>query len=132
MQDEQRNEKLIAYFPVTIFIALTFIFEAFGMENATNLILATLVSLLAVGVQAAQLKEKKGEHPQFKTFNLYQGLLTLFFILIIGNGILHWYKLVALNIRFSIFMILMLIYFVLLFRAVGILFRIRFQEETGN
>lgn len=125
MQQEQQGEKLKAFFPVTVFIATTFFLAAVSVEDSINLIIAVLLSLFSYGVMSAQLKEKVGDRPELKPLNRYLFYLTVLLVLIIVTAIVHNKKLISIDYRFALILSLMLIYFIVLFRAVSQLNRFR-------
>ena len=114
----EKGNKLKDFSPVTLFILLTFMLEVFGLNKATNLVISVLVSLFTFGILSAMLREKYGDLQQFKPLQKKIGLLSTIFILIIGVAILHWYQILHVNIRWILFFIFMLVYFIILFRSV--------------
>lgn len=114
----EKGNKLKDFSPVTLFILLTFILEVFGLNKATNLVISVLVSLFTFGILSAMLREKYGELQKLKPLQKKIGLLSTIFILIIGVAILHWYQILHVNIRWLLFFIIMLVYFIILFRSV--------------
>ena len=114
----EKSERLKDFSPVTIFILLTFVLEVFGLNKATNLVISVMVSLFTFGILSAMLREKYGELAQFKPLQIKIGLLSAIFVLIIGVAILHWYQILHVNIRWLLFFIVMLVYFIILFRSV--------------
>jgi len=122
---QEKGDKLKDFFPVTIFILLTFMLEVFGLNKATNLVISVLVSLFSFGILSAMLREKYGELPQFKPLQKMIGVLSATFILIVGVAILHWYQILHVNIRWLLFFIIMLVYFIILFRSVKTLNEIK-------
>lgn len=133
MVQKKKNEEIFkTYTPVIIFIIATFFLEQFGLEKSTNLIISVFLSMVSFMVMTALLKEKYGEYPQRKKLSLQSGLLTTMFVIIFANGFLHWYKIVHINLRWITFFVLLLIYFILLSRAVHILKDIRVQLEASN
>jgi len=123
----EKSEKVKAYLPVTVFIVLIFLLEAFGLRKATGLVLAVFVSLFILGVMAAGLREKMGDLPELKSVQFYMGLLSFLFLIIIGVAFLHWYQIWHINLRWVLFFSILLIYFVVLFRAVHIIFDLRMK-----
>jgi len=121
----EKGARLKDFSPVTIFILLTFVLEIFGLNKATNLVISVLVSLFNFGILSAMLREKYGELPQFKPLQKKIGLLSVSFILIVGVAILHWYQILHVNIRWLLFFIIMLVYFIILFRSVKTLNEIK-------
>jgi len=121
----EKSERLKDFSPVTIFILLTFVLEVFGLNKATNLVISVMVSLFTFGVLSAMLREKYGELAQFKPLQIKIGLLSAIFVLIIGVAILHWYQILHVNIRWLLFFIIMLVYFIILFRSVKTLSEIK-------
>ena len=134
MSQKRKNEDIFkTYAPVLIFIIATFFLEQFGLTKATNLIISVFLSLISYMVMTAMLKENYGDYPQRNKLSLQTGILTTMFIVIFANGFLHWYKIGHTNLRWTTFFILLLIYFILLFRAVHVLKVIRNQlESTEN
>ena len=133
MLKKNNNEEIFkTYTPVIIFIIVTFFLEQFGLTKATNLIISVFLSLLSFMVMTALLKEKYGEYPQRKKLSLQTGILTTMFILIFANGFLHWYKIGHINIRWTVFFLLLLIYFILLSRAVHLLKFTRLQLKSTD
>jgi len=122
---QEKSDKLKDFSPVTIFIFLTFVLEIFGLNKATNLVISVLVSLFTFGILSAMLREKYGELPQFKPLQKWIGLLSVSFLLIVGVAILHWYQILHVNIRWLLFFVIMLVYFVILFRSVKTLTEIK-------
>lgn len=115
---EYKQEKFRAYFPVLIFIILIFMLEAFHIQKATSLLVSVFVSFFIYGIMAARLKEKHGNLPQFKPLSVYLGLMTVMMVLISGVAVIHWFQILHVNIRWWLFFIALLIYFIILFRAV--------------
>ena len=133
MSQKNKNDEVFkTYTPVIIFIIVTFFLEQFGLEKSTNLIISVFLSMISFMVMTALLKEKYGEYPQRKKLSFQSGLLTTMFVIIFANGFLHWYKIGHINLRWMIFFVLLLIYFVLLSRAVHVLKHIRVQLESSN
>jgi hypothetical protein len=122
---QEKSDKLKDFLPVTLFIALTFLLEVFGLNKATNLVISVLVSLFAFGILSAMLREKYGELPEFKPLHGKIGFLSATFVIIVGVAILHWYQILHVNIRWLLFFIFMLVYFIILFRAVKALNEIK-------
>jgi len=122
---EDKSEKLKSYFPITIFIALTFLLQVFEITKATNLIISVFVSLISFSVMSAMMREKHGELPVFKPLQKRMGLLSAVFLLILVNGFLHWNQIFHSNIRWALFLLLMLIYFIILFNSVNLLYSIK-------
>lgn len=133
MAQQNKSEEIFkTYTPVIIFIIATFFLEQFGVKKATNLIVSVFLSMISFMVMTAMLKEKYGDYPQRKKLSLQSGLLTTMFIIIFANGFLHWYKIGHINLRWAIFFVLLLIYFILLSRAVHVLKDIRIQLESND
>ncbi|MFC2088052.1 hypothetical protein ACFLSX_00490 [Calditrichota bacterium] len=124
------EETLKTYTPVIIFIISTFFLEQFGLAKSTNLIISVFLSLVSFMVKVAMLKEQYGEYSERKILTLHTGILSLMFIIIFANGFLHWYKIWHVDLRWTIFFILLLIYFILLSRAVHVLKAIKIKLES--
>ena len=128
----EKSERLKDFSPVTIFILLTFVLEVFGLNKATNLVISVMVSLFTFGILSAMLREKYGELAQFKPLQIKIGLLSAIFVLIIGVAILHWYQILHVNIRWLLFFIIMLVYFIILFRSVKTLSEIKARLTSSD
>ena len=102
---KEKSDRLKDYLPVTLFIALTFLLEAFGLNKATNLVISVLVSLFTFGILSAMLREKYGDLPQFKPLQRKIGYLSATFVFIIGVAVLHWNQILHVNIRWLLFFI---------------------------
>jgi hypothetical protein len=127
----EKQEKFQTYFPILIFIILIFILEVFHVQKATSLVIAVFISFFIYGVMAAKLKQTYGNLPEFKPLNLYLGLLTFLLLINIGVAILHWFQLIHVNLRWTLFFIALLIYLVILFRAVHTLHHLK-QSMRGR
>ncbi len=119
------SQKVKDFLPVTMFIVLTFLLQAFGMSKATNLVISVFVSLTIFGVSSAMLREKYGDLPDLKVLQKKVGLLSFIYLLIFGVAFLHWYQILHVNIRWMLFFALLLLYFFMLFRAVNLLHAIQ-------
>ena len=115
---KEKSDRVKDFLPVTLFIVLTFMLEAFGLNKATNLVVSVLVSLFTFGILSAMLREKHGDLPEFKPLQRKIGLLTATFIFIVGVAILHWNQILHVNIRWLLFFLFLIVYFVILFRSV--------------
>ena len=129
---EDNSRKMKNFLPVTMFIVFTFLFEAFGLSKATNLVISVFISLAIFGVSSAMLREKYGDLPELKTLQKKVGLLSAAYVLIIAVAFLHWYQILHVNIRWILFFIIMLIYFIILFKAVSNLHTIQGELIKGK
>jgi hypothetical protein len=129
---KEKSDRLKDFLPITLFILLTFLLEAFGLNKATNLVISVLVSLFTFGILSAMLREKYGDLPQFKPLQRKIGLLSTVFVLIVGVALLHWYQILHVNIRWLLFFVFMIIYFVILFRSVKILNEIKSKLPSST
>lgn len=126
------SQKMKNFLPVTMFIVFTFLFEAFGLSKATNLVISVFISLGIFGVSSAMLREKYGELPELKILQKKVGFLSFIYVLIIGVAFLHWYQIFHVNIRWILFFIVMLIYFIILFKAVNNLHSLQVNFSKGK
>lgn len=127
---DDRNERVRAYFPVLIFIALIFLLEVFSLSKATSLVISVFVSLFILGIMSAHKKQKTGEGPEFKKFQFYFGILSSLFIIIIVVASLHWFQIGHIDLRWILFFAILLIFFIFLFRAVHYLDQIKVQDTA--
>ena len=126
------GQKVKNFLPITMFIVFTFLFEAFGLSKATNLVISVFISLTIFGISSAMLREKHGDLPQLVALQKKVGLLSFVFLLIIGVAFLHWNQILHVNIRWILFFIVMLVYFIILFKAVSNLNTIQMNLNKGN
>ena len=126
------SQKVKDFLPVTMFIVLTFLLQAFGLSKATNLVISVFVSLTIFGVSSAMLREKYGDLPDLKILQKKVGLLSFIYLLIFGVAFLHWYQILHVNIRWMLFFALLLLYFFMLFRAVNLLHAIQISFTKGK
>ena len=104
--------------PVLTFIGSYFLFHLFDWMEATQFILAVLVSLLTYFMMVADFKAEYKEKMDLSKLNFFTGLLTILFIMIFLHGFLHWYRMIAFNHRMILLFALLLIYITILFRAI--------------
>ncbi len=122
---DDRNQRVRAYFPVLIFIALIFLLEVFNLSKATSLVISVFISLFFLGLMSAQKRQKIGDKSGFKQFQFYFGVLSFLFVLILGIASLHWFQIGHINVRWILFFVILLVFFIFLFRAVHILDQIK-------
>lgn len=120
-----KSERLKDFLPVSVFIVLTFLLEAFGLSKATNLVVSVFISLFIFGILSAMLREKYGEFEQFNSLQKKIGLLSFIFLLVVVVAFLHWYQILHVDVRWTLFFIILVIYFFILFRAVNALHKIK-------
>ena len=128
---DDRYERVRAYFPVLIFIALTFLLEVFHLSKATSLVISVFISLFVLGLMSAHKKQRLGDRPEFKKFQFYFGILSFLYLAIIGVALLHWFRIGHMNLRWGLFFGVLLIFFIVLFRAVHFLDQIKGPDSAG-
>ena len=128
--DKQQNNKLMDMLPVLTFIISFFIFELFDWMAATKFILAVLISVVTFFIMVSDFKEEYKNPEQLKKLNYFVGLLTFLFVLIFLNGFLHWNRMIPIYQRMGILLGLVLIYFIILFRAVRLLANYKSKAEV--
>jgi hypothetical protein len=107
--------------PLIIFIAATFLLQLMEVGKSTNLIVSGFFAFFSLGVISALVSQRYQQKVNLKKVHLYNGILGVLVVLNIGNGIIHWYKLMPLTIRTSIFFVLLLIFLIVLLRAIRLL-----------
>jgi hypothetical protein len=120
-----KNERLKNFLPVTAFIVLTFLLEAFGLNKATNLVISVFISIFMFGIMTAMVREKYGNLPELNSLQKKLAIMSVLFLGILAVAFLHWYKLFHVNIRWGLFFICLLVYFIFLFRSVNTLNNIK-------
>ncbi len=127
----EKQEKFQTYLPVLIFIILIFILEVFHIQKATSLVISVFISFFIYGVMAAKLRQNYGNQTEFKPLTLFIGMLTVMMIIIVGIAILHWFQILHINFRWILFFIALLLYLIILFRAVHTLHHLK-QQFRGK
>jgi len=120
MEPNQRK-KLYDMLPVITFIITYFFLHLFDWMEATQFLIAILVSNLTYFAMVSEYKEEVKDKTKHKKLNYYVGLLSLMFILILVNGIIHWNRLIHINYRMGLLFALVLVFFIILFRAIRVL-----------
>lgn len=131
MEQNQRT-KLYNMLPLVTFVVSYFIFHLFDWMEATQLLWAALVSILTYGAMVSEFKEEVKNPKQNARLNFYVGLLSLIFVFLIINAFIHWNRMIASDYRFSLLILLALIFFVVLFRAIRVLADFKALAETKN
>lgn len=78
------------------------------------------------------LKEKYGDLPELRVLQKKVGLLSFIYLFIIAVAFLHWYQILHVNIRWALFFVVMLAYFIVLFKAVSNMHTIQSDLVKGN
>ena len=120
MEPNQRK-KLYDMLPVITFIITYFLLHLFDWMEATQFLIAILVSNLTYFALVSEYKDEVKDKTKYKKLNYYVGLLSLMFILILVNGIIHWNRLIHINYRMGLLFVLVLVFFIIMFRAIRVL-----------
>ena len=120
MEPNQRK-KLYDMLPVITFIITYFLLHLFDWMEATQFLIAILVSNLTYFAMVSEYKDEVKDKTKYKKLNYYVGLLSLMFILILVNGIIHWNRLIHINYRMGLLFVLVLVFFIIMFRAIRVL-----------
>ncbi len=123
--NSDQSKKLLEMLPLLAFVGAYFIFHLFDWQEVTCAIWATLVSLLTFLFLAADLRMEHKKTLNWRTLEFYGAVLTFLFILIFAQGFIHWNRLLTFYWRSGIFLALLLIYFIILFRAIRIFLYMR-------
>ncbi len=112
--------------PLIAFVIGFFILNIFGIQAATDFLVAALLATLAFMVEVKILRDDyQIRRENNKRLNFLSGLLSLFVLIIFFNGFLHWNKIIALNYRMFLLLVLVLVFIVALFRAMRVLSEIK-------
>lgn len=131
MEQNQRT-KLYNMLPLVTFIISYFVFHLFDWMEATQLLWAALISILTYGAMVSEFKEEVKNPQQHAKLNFYVGLLSLVFVFLLINAFIHWNRLIAGDYRFALLILLALIFFVVLFRAIRILAEFKALAGSKN
>jgi Kef-type K+ transport system membrane component KefB len=119
--EPNQKKKLYDMLPVITFIASYFIFQLFDWMDATQFLFAMLVSILTYAALVSDFKEEVKDKKKHKQLNFYIGILTLLFIVMIGIAIIHWSRWIPSTYRMAIMFLEILVFFVVMFRAIRVL-----------
>ncbi|HGY54535.1 MAG TPA: hypothetical protein ENK44_02420 [Caldithrix abyssi] len=119
--EQQQKQKLIEMAPILVFIAVFFITNFFDWMDVSKFIWAMLAGTATFFVMAADFKEGLKEKKNLKDLDVYVAVLTGLFILFFLHGFLHWYRVLSIFLRNGLMFVLLLIYFIVMFRAIRVL-----------
>lgn len=134
MEAEQKA-KLYDMLPVITFIITYFILHLFDWMEATQILIAVVIGSLTMFAMIAEYKEEKKDtirKADVKNLNFYVGILSVFVILFLINGIMHWNRMIDYSYRMSILFFLLLFYLIIMFRTIRILSGLRKSNESKN
>lgn len=135
MRSEQ-TKKMFEMLPLLAFVAAYFVFHLFDWQEVTCAIWATLVSLLTFLFLVADLRMEHKKALNWRQLEYYGAVLTFLFLLIFAQGFIHWHRMLTFYWRSAIFLLLLLIYFIILFRGIRIFLYMRDMvqtlEQTGS
>jgi len=118
MDNSDQNKKLYEFLPIIGFLVVYFFLQMFDLMEATKIIMGVVVSFFTFIVMANMVKEEKEFNAaQIKQLNFLTGILSVMLVLIVFSGFLSWYRLVSNLVRSAVPLILLLIFFVFMFRA---------------
>ncbi|MBN2424500.1 MAG: hypothetical protein JXR46_02790 [Calditrichaceae bacterium] len=120
--DDRQKDKLYEVLPLLTFAAAYFIVQLFDFMETTYFLIAVIVSLLTFMSMGSLFKtDYQTKENQLRTLSFYNGALTVAAFLFFLQSFLHWYRNVSMSYRTMIMLFILLIYAVLLFRAMRIL-----------
>lgn len=123
MEAEQKA-KLYDSLPIISFIISYFILHLFDWMEATQLLIASIIGGFTMFAMISECKDEnkdKIRKSDIKNLNFYVGVLSFLIILFLVNGIMHWNRMIDYDYRMGILFFLVLVYLIILFRAVRIL-----------
>jgi hypothetical protein len=109
------------WLPILTFIISYFLFHLVDWVEATQFLLASIVATATYMLMVYDLKsEHKGKKWNYKPLNYFNGLLTVFTILIFAQSFVHWYRMISAFARTALLYGLIVIYIAILFRAIRV------------
>lgn len=132
--EPDRNKKLYDMLPVITFVISYFLLHLFDWMEATQFLIAILISNLTYFAMVSEFKEEVQNRRQLKKLNFFVGLLSLMFLLMVVNGFIHWNRLIHVNYRMALLFLLVLIFLIILFRAIRVLasFKAAAEKKSNN
>jgi hypothetical protein len=122
MDNGNQKKKLFEFLPILGFLIVYFLVQSFSWMEATKIIIAVIVSFSTFMIMVSLFKEDyELNQAQQRQINFQIGFLTLVMLLMLVSGFLSWYRIVSNFMRIGILFIMLLVYFVVLFRSMRIL-----------
>jgi len=116
--EARQKEKLYEMLPLFVFAAAYFVAQLFDWMDTAHFLFAVVISFITFASMASLFKtDYQATDKQIRSLNLYSGLLTAVVFIFFLQSFLHWYRMIGMNYRMTALMVVLLIYFVLLFRA---------------
>ena len=108
------------------FIVIFFLMNLFGVDVATTFVISSLLAVLTFMIEVKLLKDDfQIRKENIKRLSFFSGLLSLMVLIIFFQGFLHWRKMIALNYRIALLFLLMLIFIIIMFRAMHVFAEIK-------
>lgn len=122
MDNGNQKKKLFEFLPILGFLIVYFLVQSFSWMEATKIIIAVIVSFSTFMIMVSLFKEDyELNQAQQRQINFQIGFLTLVMLLMLVSGFLSWYRIVSNFMRIGILFIMLLVYFVVLYRSMRIL-----------
>ena len=130
--DNSQTIKLYKMAPILAFIASYFLFPLFDWMEATQIILATWISLFTFMFLAADIKMEHKGKANFSKLSFYSGLLSLVTLIVSGQIFVHWYKYGTKGFRMVLLGLSLLVFFIILFKGMRVLLELKTKLENGK
>lgn len=122
MDNGNQKKKLFEFLPILGFLIVYFLVQSFSWMEATKIIIAVIVSFSTFMIMVSLFKEDyELNQAQQRQINFQIGFLTLVMLLMLVSGFLSWYRIVSNFMRIGTLFIMLLVYFVVLYRSMRIL-----------
>jgi len=121
-----RIKSLQDFSPLLFFVIIFFLLNLFEIGMATTFIFASVAAVLVFMVEIKLLKDDfQILRENNKRLNFFSGLLSLMLLIVFFNGFLHWRKMISLNYRTALLFFLLLVFMVIMFRAMHVFAEIK-------
>ncbi len=117
----EEKKSILEWLPILTFISSYFLFHLFDWMEATQFLLASIVATGTYMLMVYDLKtEHKGKKWNYKPLNYFNGLLSIFTILLFFQSFVHWNRMISAFARAALLYSLIVIYIAILFRAIRV------------
>jgi hypothetical protein len=129
---DEKIETVIAYSPLAVFFILITGLELFHVPKPPALAVSTFLSLICFLILASALSVRYKRPDLMRPLFPVLGLMSLTVTLIVLLIILQYYRVGDYTLRWALMLLITLIYFVFLFRAIHILQQIKRSQRAGK
>ncbi len=126
----EQKKNMLDWLPIWTFVISYFLFHLFDWMEATQFLLASIVSTATYMLMIYDLKtEHKGKKWNYKPLNFFNGLLSMYTVVLFAQSFIHWHRMIGAFARAALLYSLIVIYIAILFRAIRVYIYHKMQLE---